>query len=242
MIDLHCHILPQLDDGAQSLADSLEMARLAVRSGVTAMAATPHCIDDRSGEIRERILILRELLEEEGIPLRLYMGMEIYGTEDTAQLLREGRLLTLNNSRYPLIEFSFRGSGELQTEILQSVLRAGYQPVVAHPERYLYVQDQPVLLNIWKDMGCLFQINRGSLLGRFGESAQEMAVSMVERGFASVVASDGHSPRVRTPWMQDVFRLLEEQVAPAAAQYLLIHNPKAILNNQPIPTAEPDWF
>lgn len=242
MIDLHCHILPQLDDGAQSLTDALEMARLAVRGGVTAMAATPHCVDDRSGEIRERVLILRELLEEERIPLRLYMGMEIFGTEDTARLLREGRLLTLNNSRYPLMEFPFRGSGELQTEILRSVVRAGYVPVVAHPERYIYVQEQPELMNQWAEMGCLFQVNRGSLLGRFGSGARDMGLSLVERGFAAVVASDGHSPRFRTPWMQDVNQMLREQISPAAAEYLLLHNPRMILRNQPIPTTEPEWF
>ena len=242
MIDLHCHILPQLDDGAQSLTDALEMARLAVNSGVTAMAATPHCIDDRSGAIRERILMLRELLEEEQIPLRLYMGMEIFGTEDTALLLRQKRLMTLNNSRYPLVEFAFRGSGELQTQILQSILLEGFTPVVAHPERYGYVQEQPDLVNLWARMGCLFQVNRGSLLGRFGSEARHVGFALVNRGFATVVASDGHSPRMRTPWMEDVYHLLQEQVSDAAAEYLLVHNPKAILRNQTLTTGEPEWF
>ena len=109
MIDLHCHILPQVDDGSQSLKDSLDMARLAAESGVTAVAATPHCVDGGATVIRERVLLLREALEEAQIPLRLYMGMEIFGTSYTAELLSEGRLMTLNGSRYPLIEFRFDG-------------------------------------------------------------------------------------------------------------------------------------
>lgn len=242
MIDLHCHILPQLDDGSQSLSDSLAMARLAVSSGVTAMAATPHCVDGHAPEVRDRVLLLREAMQDAGIPLRLYMGMEIFGTEDTARLLRSGRLLTLNGSRYPLIEFNFRGTGERETDILQDVLAAGYLPVVAHPERYAYVQEQPELINIWKDMGCLFQINRGSLLGRFGSSARHMALELVHRGFAAVVASDGHSPRMRTPWMEDVREFLAQEISPAAAEYLLLHNPRMILRNQPLETAQPEWF
>lgn len=242
MIDLHCHILPQLDDGSQSLTDSLAMARLAVGSGVTAMAATPHCVDGGAGEIRDRVLLLREALEDAGIPLRLYMGMEIFGTRDTARLLRTGRLMTLNNSRYPLMEFSFRGDGRRETEILRSVLDAGYLPVVAHPERYTYVQEQPEIINYWKDMGCLFQINRGSLLGRFGSGPRDMGMELVRRGFACVVASDGHTPRIRTPWMRDVRELLEQEVSPTAAEYLLQRNPTLILKNEPLEPAGPEWF
>lgn len=242
MIDLHCHILPQLDDGSRSLEESLAMARLAAQCGVTAMAATPHCADGGAREIRDRVLLLREALEDSGIPLRLYMGMEIFGTRDTARLLRSGKLLTLNGSKYPLIEFSFQGTGERETDILKDVLQAGFQPLVAHPERYAYIQEQPQIINYWKDMGCLFQVNRGSILGRFGSGARDMGLELVSRGFASVVASDGHSSRMRTPWMEDVRSFLEQEVSPAAAEWLLKNNPSLILRNQPLEPAEPEWF
>lgn len=242
MIDLHSHILPELDDGARSFGQSLEMARLAVESGVTAMVATPHCMDDRAREVRSAVKLLREALQESGIPLRLYMGMEIFGTADTARLLRERKLFTINGSRYPLIEFSFRSSGEEETQILQSVIRAGYQPLVAHPERYSYIQANPELVNVWKRMGCLFQVNRGSLMGRFGNEARQMGMALVERGFAAVVASDAHSPGVRTPWMKDVWDSLSKEVSPAAAEYLLQRNPRSIIRNEQLPPAEPEWF
>lgn len=242
MIDLHCHILPQLDDGAQSLRESIAMARMALDSGVTAMAATPHCISGNAAEVRDRVLLLRETLEEEEIPLRIYVGMEIFGTEDTPRLLRSGKLMTLNKSRYPLMEFGFRGLGERETEILWDVIQAGYRPIVAHPERYEYVQENPNLINLWYNMGCLMQVNRGSLMGRFGNESRYLALELINRGFACVVASDGHSPEMRTPWMADVHELLSREFSPAAAEILLQENPALILKNQPLDPVEPEWF
>lgn len=242
MIDLHSHILPEQDDGAQSLEDSLAMARMAVDSGISAMVATPHCMDNRSREVYAAWQLLREALEESGIPLRLFLGMEIFGTPDTARLLREKKLFTINGSRYPLIEFSFQGSGEEQSRILQSVCRAGYRPVVAHPERYSYVQLDPSIINKWFRMGCLFQVNRGSLLGRFGRQEQETAIELVERGFATVIASDAHSARFRTPWMADVWEALSEEVSPLCARTLLRDNPKKIIKNEDILPVQPEWF
>lgn len=242
MIDLHSHILPDLDDGSQSLQESLAMARMAVESGVTAMAATPHCTDARAEEVYKTWKLLRQALRENKIPLKLFPGMEIYGTENTLQLLQEGKLFTLNGSRYPLIEFSFHSSGDRETRILRSLCKAGLRPVVAHPERYSYVQYDPEIINRWQRMGCLLQINRGSLLGRFGTRAQEIAVELVERNFAAVVASDAHSPQMRTPWMEDIRNLLSREFSPACARTLLLDNPRRILKDDPIAPVEPEWF
>lgn len=242
MMDLHSHILPGQDDGAQSLEQSLSMARMAVDSGVSVMAATPHCTEEADMQTRAVWEMLAEALQENGIPLRLCPGMEIFGTPDTARLLREGRLLTLNDSRYPLIEFSFHTDGSLETRILKSVIRAGYRPVVAHPERYRCIQRDPGLANAWKRMGCLFQINRGSLLGRFGEAARTVAFELVGHGFASAVASDAHSSRIRTPWMRDVAELLSWEFSEEVARLLLREAPGAILNNEELPPDHPVWF
>lgn len=242
MIDLHSHILPELDDGSQSLAESLAMARLAVEGGVRAIVATPHCAEDRVREVSAAWRLLREALEETGIPLKLYLGMEILGTEDTARLLQAQKLLPLNGSRYPLIEFSFRSTGQEATDILDSVIRAGYRPLVAHPERYDFVRQDPELINYWTRMGCLLQLNRGSLLGRFGSGAQEMAFSLIDRGFATAVASDAHSPRVRTTWMRDIREFLSREISPNAARSLLQRNPGRIIRNEQLPPVEPEWF
>lgn len=242
MTDLHCHILPGLDDGSGSFEESLAMAAMAAGHGIRRIAATPHCITGSARDVTDGIAMLQELLNEEQIPVRLYPGMEIFGTYDTARLLRDKKLLTLGGSRYPLIEFDFHTDGEDETDILQSVIDAGFTPLVAHPERYDYVCREPALINRWKQMGCLFQINRGSLLGRYGYNAQQMAMALVRRGFATVVATDAHSPVVRTPRARDVYALLFQSVSPVAAELLMRRNPEWILQDKLLPPAEPVWF
>ena len=242
MIDLHCHILPGLDDGSESLEESLAMAAMAADQGVRHIVTTPHCRTGSAPDVIDGVAMLQELLQEEGIPIRLYPGMEIFGSFDTARLLQEKKLLTLNGSRYPLIEFSFYSDGEAETEILKTVIDAGFTPLVAHPERYEYVCRWPELINRWKKMGCLFQINRGSLLGRYGDDARKMGIELVNRGFATVVATDAHSSRVRTPRAADAYEMLYHSVSPAAAEVLMIQNPKKIITNKLLPPVEPDWF
>ena len=242
MIDLHCHILPGLDDGSGSFEESLAMAASAAGHGIRKIAVTPHCTGGMVREVLEGVELLQELLQEERIPVQLYPGMEIFGTYDTARLLRERKLLTLGGSRYPLIEFAFHTDGEEETEILRSVIDAGFTPLVAHPERYSYICDDPALINRWSDMGCLFQVNRGSLLGRYGYTVQKMAMALVRRGFAAVVASDAHSPVVRTPRAKDVYELLFQSVSPLAAEMLMERNPERILKDQALRLSEPEWF
>lgn len=247
MIDIHAHILPGVDDGSPSMEASVEMARLALESGVRAMIATPHC--DLPGErcvpahdIPLRIDMLTQTLRDAGLPLRIYRGMEIFGTPQTAERLKNGALCTLASSRYPLIEFPFRDYGPQATEILRSVLRLGLRPIVAHPERYAYTQAEPQLLNTWAAMGCLLQINRGSMLGRFGSHAEVLAHSMLERGFVSFVASDAHSPAARTPWLRDAAAFLLREYPSELAWRLLEQNPRCVLRDTEIETDEPKWF
>jgi protein-tyrosine phosphatase len=168
--------------------------------------------------------------------------MEILGTPDTARLLRQGKLLTINGSRYPLVEFSFNSNGEQETAILEDIIQAGYVPIVAHPERYSYVQRDPTIVNLWKEMGCGFQINRGSYIGHFGETARTIAYELTARGFSTIVASDAHSDQHRIPFLRDVRNLLQREFSPVAAQYLLRQNPLRILRNEDLPQIEPEWF
>ncbi len=242
MIDLHCHILPGLDDGSQSLEDSLDMARIAADSGVKVLVTTPHCRSGGAKQVREAFLELRNAIRENRIPLEIACGMEILGTWNTLELLKEGELLTLNGTRRPLVEFHFNGDGREETDILNNLCRAGYKPIVAHPERYHYTQRDPGLLNLWYKMGCRFQINKGSLLGRFGQTERELSLALVDRGFASCVASDAHSSRVRTPWMRDVYELLSREFSRNTARWLLNDGPLAILKNQTPHQAAPVWF
>lgn len=248
MIDIHSHILPALDDGSPDWESTMAMADMCVESGVTAIVATPHSgipnqeLRGRVQLIRSRIETFRELLARFQLPLRVIEGMEIFGTPDTPALLEHGYLLSIGRTHYPLIEFPFWDYGRTATEILRDVLSLGLRPVVAHPERYEYVQQDPGLLNLWTDMGCLLQCNRGSLVGRFGPAPESTAWAMVERRFAFAVASDAHSPNSRTTWMRDVQQLLRDEFSPAYAAALLKGNPEKLLRDEQIRIPEPDWF
>lgn len=248
MIDIHTHILPGVDDGSDCWETSLAMARMAVKSGVSSIVATPHCglsawdINGKAEIVEDLIAAFREKLSCAGIDLTVYGGMEIFGTSDSAALLHCGNLGTLNGSRYPLIEFPFERFGRQATHILGETLSMGYRPVVAHPERYQYIQMDPAILNVWVDMGCLLQLNRGSLFGRFGSAAQELAWDMVERGFACFVASDAHSSVRRTTWMKDAYELLCAEFSENTAYLLLEEYPAKLLRDEDINLTEPKWF
>ena len=247
MIDIHLHILPGVDDGSPDLESSLEMAQLALDSGVQRVIATPHCNLPETSclntkGVQMQVTRFRSALEQAGIPLGVYGGMEIFGTPQTAQRLQHGQLCTLAGSRYPLIEFPFTGYAQEATEILDSVLQLGLRPIVAHPERYRYTQSDPRLLNLWVEMGCLLQINRGSRFGRFGRHAEALAHGLLERNFVSFVASDAHSPTMRTPWLRDAAEFLLREYPKEMAWALLEENPRRVLENQKIDKSEPIWF
>ena len=240
MIDLHCHILPGVDDGAATEDESCMMARLAVDSGVTALAATPHCgvpgqFDNFVDEhFLARFGALKAMLEREHIPLRLYTGMEVFVTEETPRLLRQGRLLTLGGSRYLLVEFGFDESLDFVERMLGELLEAGVVPVVAHPERYYFLQDEPRHLLRWADDGYILQLNKGSFFGMFGRHAAKTAHWCLDCGCLHLIGSDAHSPYRRTPRLNDVYDLVAEAVSPETAQLLLHDNPAAILTGDAV--------
>lgn len=248
MIDIHAHILPGVDDGAEDLDSALEMAALAAQSGVSILAVTPHCVEYArqrnlwDPNLQRKIGDFHKALEEAGIPLQIVPGMEIYGTKQVPRLLEEGKMIGLNGSDYPLIEFAFYHFAAQATDILEEILDLGMRPVIAHPERYAYVQRDPALLNLWVQMGCLLQINKGSLLGRFGPVEERLAMELVDRGFAFAVASDAHSPLMRTTWMKDVRDLLRREFSEAAAAALLERNPRKLIYNESIQREDPYWF
>ena len=248
MVDIHAHILPGIDDGSANLRISLEMAEMAVKSGVRIIAATPHSsVFGRHNnfwgeELEKRVSEFKNALEKEKIPLKVVPGMEIFGTAEVPEFLEKGSMIGLNGSKYPLIEFPFSDYADEATDILYDVLSIGMRPVVAHPERYIYAQSDPKILNQWTRMGCLLQVNKGSLLGKFGKNEQDLSLALIERGFAFVVASDAHSSVMRTTWMSEARALVEEEFSKETAKALFESNPMKIIKNEIVRREEPDWF
>lgn len=239
MIDIHCHILPDLDDGADSLEEALEMARMAAESGVTDIIATPHFRGEPDSlemidEIDRRCYVLREALVRNEIPVRIHKGAEILCTPHTPAMARQGLLPTLGGTQYVLTEFYFNESFSFMDSCLRKLAVCGYIPVVAHPERYEAVQWDPELLWGWSDEGYVLQLNKGSVLGTLGAGAEQTAHELLELGVAHLFASDAHGCDRRTPSMDGLRRWAQECCDPECADILLRENPKQILEGLPI--------
>lgn len=241
MIDIHSHILPGVDDGASDLSVALRMLEQAYEAGTHCMVMTPHCnvpgyfrnFNDED-RLRKKMIEFENIVKEEGIPIQLIHGMEVYGSTRTRDYLKEGRLITLNNSRYLLIEFPFQGDADYVTDILEDVLMEGYIPVVAHPERYAYVQEEIGVLDRWIRMGCVTQVNKGSILGRFGSVVEGCAWFLLEHGMVAAVASDAHHYKMRTAVMDETAHVLEDAYDREYARMLLQTNPAGILQGKEV--------
>lgn len=237
MVDIHCHILPEVDDGAEDLAEALEMARLAADSGVTDLAATSHFRGDgletrKIEEFRRRFRELEAALKQEEIPLELHLGAEILCTWDTLDLAQEGRLPTMGDTRYVLCEFRFDAPYGYMDEILGGIREAGYWPVVAHPERYDCIQQDPRRAQRWFQKGYVIQLNKGSVLGSFGSRPQEAARLLLDRGFVHMIASDAHSAGRRNPDMGRLLSWLLERYSGGYVRLLLTENPGRLLRGE----------
>lgn len=238
MLDIHCHICYGSDDGAENLETAVEMVSLAYERGTDGIAATPHsdvpgAYENHWNEaLRTKILTLREALREREIPVEIYPGQEIFCTNRTVRLLSEGKLITLNHSRYPLVEFDFYEPVESAYSKMRALAAEGYVPVVAHPERYAFVSEEEDAVFKLKAIGCLLQVNKGSLEGRFGRNAFFASRRLMELRLADAVASDAHSPYMRTPNMLHTHELICEEYSYDYADLLLEENPRRILCNR----------
>ncbi len=241
MIDLHCHIIPWVDDGAESARVACQMAELSLRNGVDTIVATPHCnLQGSRPNYRDRTFtnvfsMFRALLIQHDIPLRVLPGAEVFAhSSNLQQLLEEERVVTLNHSRYLLVEFNFQTPPEELNALLSMVKSYGYIPVIAHPERYSAVQNAPGLAVQWYEKGYIIQLNKGSILGRLGQTACDTAQYLLSTQTAHVIASDAHDMRGRAPGFQSTMPLLRKFCSPGYISNLLEENPFKIVTDQEI--------
>ena len=245
MIDIHTHVLPGVDDGSPELDASLEMLYMAAESGVHTLVTTPHC--NIPGEFENYVspeldALWRQLAraaDRENIPLRLCRGAEIFATEELPELLSDGLVWTLNGTKYFLTEFSFGEDPDFCSDILRQCRARGFRPIIAHPERYLFVQVEPRIAYEWCTAGYGLQVNKGSLLGRFGPAVQDTAHLLVDHGLAACVASDAHGPYERTTDMGEIRQALADTFGEPYARLLLEENPSRILAGRDLLGYEP---
>ena len=248
MIDIHTHTLPGIDDGSQNMDMSLEMLAMAADSGVEMLVTTPHCnipgeFDNYASSELERLFQrLDAAREEAGIRLKLCRGAEIFATSELPDLLREKMVWTINATRYFLTEFSFDEDPSFCWDVLAECAELGFRPVIAHPERYYFLQDDLRIAFDWCTSGYALQVNKGSLLGDFGPRSQETAEILLGHGLAACVASDAHHPLQRTTHMGEIAELLVEEYGEDYARLLLEENPARILRGSELLGYEPIPF
>ncbi len=240
MTDLHCHILPGLDDGAKTPETTLQMAKQAVQSGVRQIVCTPHCttgdprLRTRLTRIKKAVEVLNYVFGQMQLPLTLYAGIELLCNDRLSETLERREFLTLAGSRYLLIEFPFDVTLSRIERAANAVRQAGYIPVLAHPERYTAVWRNPDCLSVWFYAGYVIQLDKDSVLGRFGNHCARTAAWALSHGVAHVIASDAHDTRTRTTSLQAIWQYVANNYSLSYANLLLQRNPQGIVQGRRI--------
>ncbi len=240
MIDIHCHMLPCVDDGSDSLDTSLLMASMAAENGTHTVIVTPHCnIPGEPGnyptrELLEKFIALRSAIESAQIPLKILAGAEIFCTANISELIRAKKLLPLASSRYLLVEFAFNEDSIEMNSRLEQIFAEGLTPVIAHPERYNAVQRDRTLSERWFAAGYIMQINKDSVFGGLGQRAKRTAEFMLGQGLAHIAASDAHGTYSRNPDLSHLYEHISLNYSEEYADILLNENPRRIIENKPM--------
>jgi protein-tyrosine phosphatase len=237
MIDLHCHLLPGIDDGAPDEAASLEMARIAVADGIRVLACTPHVypgvFENDTAAITAGIARLQEKLDAEGIDLMLTIGADAHLTRELLGRLGDRTVPSLAGSRYFLLEPPHHVAPPRFEQAVFDFLVAGYVPVITHPERLSWIGHHYASFRNVVRAGAWLQVTAGSLNGRFGREAQRYGDKLLDDGLVHVLATDAHGTRHRPPLLTEGWKAAEKWVGTDEAYRLVVERPQAILDNRP---------
>jgi protein-tyrosine phosphatase len=236
MVDIHCHIFPNLDDGAESMEIACEMAEMAIEDGVTHIIGTPHASPEHA--------FVPELIRQRCDELQsLFVGRLVFATgsdfhlsfENLQDIRRDAWRFTLNQKKYLLVEFADYSIPPPLDQALHELQLAGLRPIITHPERNPLIRSQPERLYRWLQQGCYAQITAQSLLGKFGKAAQDMAEVWLGANAVHFIASDAHNVTSRPLRLKETFDLVAKTRGEDVARALLIENPLAAFEGRPLP-------
>lgn len=235
LIDIHSHILPDLDDGSLNVAETKEMLKQAYKDGIRTIIATPHFNEVR-GQIATKMLsrtrfdaIRKYVNEYQG--MKLYLGQEVCYSKNSMKLLADGILSTLAGTNYILLEYGPKVTRDRILYSLQDALGHGYIPIIAHPERYYCVADGAISLQECIDAGAYIQLNAESVTGKHGKNTQKWALEQISNGCVHFIATDAHSSKNRKPQLSAAYRQVENKIGTIMAKKIFIKNPGMLLKN-----------
>jgi protein-tyrosine phosphatase len=240
MIDIHSHVLWELDDGAKTIEDAIAMCKMAAEDGITHLVATPHCnyaYPFNSEVNRQKIAELQSAVGE--VP-KLLLGCDFHLSYDNIQRLVDTPMdFTINHSSYLLVEFPDQFIPEQLDRVFYEVQVAGLTPIITHPERNPVFARKPGLLYHWVTRGCLVQVTAQSYTGRFGSLALRLAEAWLEGNLVHFFASDAHDVKYRRPILSPCYQKLAETMGEETAERILNKNPEAVINGRPMPPQPP---
>ena len=238
MIDIHNHILPNLDDGSKSMEMSLNMLKYAYEQGVTDVVNTVHFqhptflnIDNSLDNIQRIAKSLQSKLDEFKIPIKIHLGSEVFYYENLLKISNEP-LTTLGGRKYMLIEFSPKNIPNSQKQTLYDLKMSGITPIIAHPERYKLVQENFSIVYDWINAGCLIQIDAGSLLGLMGEKAKNSSHLIIKEKCCHILASDAHNDSNRNFCIKDAYNWVKSIIGKKNSDLLVYEHPSSIINGE----------
>lgn len=244
MIDFHSHILPTIDDGSKSVEETFNLINEAQKAGFDKIISTSHYMEGYyEVQNRERevwINALNEKIHEKRMNMHIYLGSEIYISDNIIKLLEEGKASTINNTSYVLFELPLNTEPMNLYDVVFEMLRCKLVPILAHPERYSFVQKDPELICDLIQKGVLMQVNYGSIIGQYGKSAKIIAKKLFENDMVHFLGTDVHKQNTIYTRMPLILQDLIELIGEDKLIELSTINPELALNNKKIEIAEPN--
>lgn len=245
MIDLHCHILPNIDDGSRSLEESLSMAKRAVEDGIQTIVATPHTLNgvysNSVPEVVSRVAELQGAFQENGIDLRLCPGADVHLSFKMLEKIERGDAGTINDKgSYLLLEIPFQNIPTGIKEEIFALKLNGITPIITHPERHPFVHHNPGILREFVELGALCQITAMSVTGEFGKAVRKCSEALIRQRLIHVIASDAHSSDARPPVLSQAVEAAAEIMGNyEEAERMVESLPAAILSGEKVEVPEP---
>ncbi|CQR70485.1 Tyrosine-protein phosphatase YwqE [Sporomusa ovata DSM 2662] len=242
MLDLHCHLLPTIDDGAKDLETSIKMLDIAQKNNTKAIVATPHVIEGEQFPAWEQILERCHLLKEEGrkfgLEIPIYPGGEVAIHRDILDIVKGPGPYCINSGRYMLVELPALEIPGFTEDFFFSLQARGITPILAHPERHPVLAKEPEILVEWIRRGVLTQVNGASVMGRMGERAMRMAELLFSRNMVHCIGSDAHSARNRNPDLTKAAEKIVALIGLDKARQVLSGNSQKIIDSQDVEVFE----
>jgi protein-tyrosine phosphatase len=236
MVDIHCHILPAIDDGSDTWETTAAMCRMAVRDGITHMVATPHCdghyVYDRA-HFTDMLATLSEVAEGE---LTFSIGCDFrVSPQNVEDAMNDPRRFAIGDTQYLLVEFDHHSLPSNADDLLMALLSRGMVPIVTHPERNAILMKHPDHVARFIEAGCLVQVTANALTGFWGPKSMKAAEKLLEKNLVHIVATDAHDPRLRPPVLSEARARIAALAGANVAEALVNHNPAAVVAGLHVP-------